>query len=247
MRLDVNRSGRDFFIGDLHGQPDQLMSALDAVKFEPARDRVISVGDLVDRGPDSPACLALLAEPWFFAVRGNHEQMMVNYEAADAAERSRLRGPWSTLNGGKWFCDLAERKPEVATTLVRSAAKLPYLLEVEIPHGIIGVVHAGVPCRFTDWHELIRRCSDPPSATTRLADLEWDLLWDRERIGLRIERPISGVTAVVSGHTPVSQPTALANSLFIDTGAGYDSGRLTLMSTEDALRSLGHAVTNGCS
>ncbi|MGL9724118.1 metallophosphoesterase [Sodalis sp. (in: enterobacteria)] len=33
------------------------------------------LGDLIDRGPQSEACLPLLENPWFRSVRGNHEQM----------------------------------------------------------------------------------------------------------------------------------------------------------------------------
>lgn len=42
---------------------------------------MLSVGDLVDRGPDSIGCLKLLEAPWFHAVMGNHEQLLLNYFA----------------------------------------------------------------------------------------------------------------------------------------------------------------------
>lgn len=71
--LPPNTSGRDFVVGDLHGQRRELERQLEAVRFDTARDRLLSVGDLVDRGPDSLATLALVTEPWFHAVLGNHE------------------------------------------------------------------------------------------------------------------------------------------------------------------------------
>lgn len=46
------------------------------VQLQPACDRLFSVGDLVDRGEHAIDALALLDFPWFFAVKGNHEEVM---------------------------------------------------------------------------------------------------------------------------------------------------------------------------
>lgn len=67
-----------FVVGDLHGCYTLLMNELDKVSFDPARDLLISVGDLVDRGAENVECLELITMPWFRAVRGNHEQMMID-------------------------------------------------------------------------------------------------------------------------------------------------------------------------
>jgi serine/threonine protein phosphatase 1 len=75
-KLKNNTVGKDYFVGDIHGCYEQLMEALVKIKFNPDVDRLISVGDLVDRGADSVKCLNLLKEPWFHAVSGNHEDMM---------------------------------------------------------------------------------------------------------------------------------------------------------------------------
>lgn len=75
-RLKKNTVGTDYFVGDIHGCYDLLMNRLAEIKFDTKKDRLISVGDLVDRGPDSIKCLGLLNETWFHAVMGNHEEMM---------------------------------------------------------------------------------------------------------------------------------------------------------------------------
>src|SRR3546814_1363745 len=72
--LPANTAGRDFIVGDLHGCLDLLQVELARIAFDPTRDRLFSVGDLTDRGPDSMGCLRLLREPWFYAVHGNHER-----------------------------------------------------------------------------------------------------------------------------------------------------------------------------
>lgn len=52
-----------------------LMAKLRHCHFDPWQDLLVSVGDVIDRGPDSLRCLKLLRKSWIVAVRGNHEQM----------------------------------------------------------------------------------------------------------------------------------------------------------------------------
>lgn len=79
--LPANTQGTDYILGDLHGCFQLLQDLLHKVNFDPTQDRLFSVGDLVDRGPDSLACLQLLKEPWFYAVLGNHELMLADFFA----------------------------------------------------------------------------------------------------------------------------------------------------------------------
>jgi len=60
--IAANTQGRDFILADLHGCYRQLMSAMEAVNFDHEKDRIISVGDLIDRGEESFECLKLLRE-----------------------------------------------------------------------------------------------------------------------------------------------------------------------------------------
>ena len=219
LTLPPNRAGRDFLLGDLHGETGMLRAALAAADFDPARDRVISVGDLVDRGPDSAGALALVAEPWFFAVRGNHEEMML--AGLEAGPGSAAFAQWM-LNGGGWIaaCDGAER-----ARLAALAAELPIAITLERSHGPpVGIVHAEYP--HSRWAELGGRLADPAFRER--------LLWGR-RI-LRDGRPqwTQDVAATVHGHTPVPEPVVRGNAVFIDTGAVY-GGALTLIAVDDLL------------
>lgn len=103
--LAANQRGRDFVVGDLHGCLQDLQFLLESVSFDPTRDRLISTGDLIDRGPDSPGCLALLDEPWFEVVAGNHEVMFMDYlKAIDTPtqiESANAIGLF-VYNGGEW-------------------------------------------------------------------------------------------------------------------------------------------------
>lgn len=56
--------------GDIHGCLEQLRRKLWHCRFDPWRDLLISVGDVIDRGPQSLRCLQLLEQHWVCAVRG---------------------------------------------------------------------------------------------------------------------------------------------------------------------------------
>jgi len=65
MRLGRNEKGRDFVVGDIHGAFDLVIDAMKAVNFDPEADRLLSVGDLIDRGAGSHRCAAFLTR-WRF-------------------------------------------------------------------------------------------------------------------------------------------------------------------------------------
>ncbi|MCO8649025.1 metallophosphoesterase, partial [Burkholderia multivorans] len=99
-RHSTNLTGRDFVVGDLHGCVDALRALLHEVRFDPARDRLFSVGDLVDRGPASETALELLDRPWCHVVRGNHEEVL------SLVARGKLPADaWRGI-GGDWGADL---------------------------------------------------------------------------------------------------------------------------------------------
>lgn len=78
-RFAKNTEGRDIAVGDIHGHVSRFLLALKSIDFNPAKDRLFSVGDLVDRGPESHRCDELLAFPWFHAVQGNHEDFAIRW------------------------------------------------------------------------------------------------------------------------------------------------------------------------
>ncbi|TCT09039.1 metallophosphoesterase [Paralcaligenes ureilyticus] len=131
-RLPTNAAGRDFIVGDLHGCLDLLHVELTRVGFDTAKDRLLSVGDLADRGPDSMGCLRLLREPWFYAVRGNHEDMLIDYHYRVVMPYASSSA--ATLffqNGGGWVHDLdVEAERELARDLLPRVVALPYVITV---------------------------------------------------------------------------------------------------------------------
>jgi serine/threonine protein phosphatase 1 len=207
-RFGPNSRGRDLAVGDIHGHFSRLEEALAAIGFDPTRDRLFSVGDLVDRGPDSFAALEWLAKPWFHAVRGNHEDFAVRYRGVDV-------DTW-LLNGGAWFQILSDQQKQGFSD---AFAALPYVMEVETAAGVVGVLHAECPTR--DWVNL-------PWALERAATRDL-CIWSRERITHGDRSMVTGVRAVVVGHTPLERPAILGNVHYIDTGGWTPRGCFTLL------------------
>ena len=216
-RFARNQAGRDLIVGDIHGHFTKLQQALDWVGFNPDVDRLFSVGDLVDRGPESEAATEWLAKPWFHAVRGNHEQMAIDFAAG------RLRNPsMYVMNGGGW--NLTNR-PERSQEIGAAFSALPLAIEIETERGLIGVIHAD--CPLHTWDELRTRLNaqDMDADTDHLVQA---CVWSRSRIGAGFGDDVGGVRAVVVGHTPVERMTSLANVIYIDTG-GWLGRQFTIL------------------
>lgn len=214
--LPPNMQGRDYLLGDLHGEFDALEEELKKVKFNPKTDRVISVGDLIDRGPNSHACLALVDQPWFFATRGNHEAMLLD------AEFEGKVAMW-VANGGEWYLELTEAQKEQC---VKWALSMPLAITLNLANGgRIGICHAEWPGE--DWAFVGEAVRDLFAAQA--------MLWGRRVISKEAHQQDQSAVLTVHGHTPIDAPKRLGSALFIDTGCVY-GGTLTLVSVEQALQ-----------
>ncbi|ALE56376.1 hypothetical protein AC233_00330 [Burkholderia sp. HB1] len=229
-----NTRGRDFVVGDLHGCFSMLDAELAARAFDPARDRLFSVGDLTDRGPESSAVLDVVQRYGIRAVCGNHEQGILDWALRDdldpemveamrddpaqaIAEWSYRDGRTSQLvyNGGQWFVELYCENHDKASDIARYFASLPYAIQVETGYGLIGIVHAAVP--DTSWPDGMSALR-----TRRSSRLREIVLWDRDRwSGDHVTAEIGGVRAVVVGHTPLREVRVRGNVINIDTGAVF--------------------------
>lgn len=215
-RFAANIDGRDFAVGDIHGAFGALQIALDTIGFDAGTDRLFSVGDLVDRGPDSPAVMEWLDQPWFHAICGNHDLL---------AWRRALGDPFAEVDhrqhGGDWLGDLS---PADKLALGERLRNLPMAFEVETPAGLVGLVHADLPSddwqdiHGIDWSELAR--IESPAGTC---------IWSFERYDARNTRVVRNVRAVVHGHKTLDRMLVLANVHLIDTGGWDEVGRFTLL------------------
>jgi len=205
--FDTNYEGSDYVVGDLHGCIRKFSEKLKDIKFGPRVDRMFSVGDLVDRGPDSMSCLYLLNEPWFHSVKGNHEDMMVA-ALLDGDENSL--GMWY-LNGGSWSRDVMETGEELKVW-ARKLRDLPVSMTIKVGEDTVGISHAQPPSS-NDWEDV------------SLDSSEDIMLWGRTKIRGQDTQEVNNVTHTFHGHTVVDSPVRLGNSTFLDTGACYRDDR----------------------
>ncbi len=207
-----NEIGRDLVVGDIHGNYSQLRRSLSMVHFSPERgDRLFSVGDLVDRGPESDEVLHWLEKPWFHAVAGNHEFL---------ALRRAQGNPYDVVDhlqqGGGW---LDVFRPDERERLVQLLQALPLAIEVETPLGLVGIIHA--ECPVDDWDELRGK-------QLRAKQLHTSL-WSIERVRLNNQTPVANIHAVIHGHVTLNTMRVLGNCYFIDTGGWRPTGTFTLL------------------
>jgi len=212
-RITANTRGRDLAVGDIHGHFERLRECLEAVDFDPAVDRLFSVGDLVDRGPASPQALEWLAKPWFHAVQGNHESLAVNHLRDGRVDLDMYRAA-----GGGWFLDLPTTEQ---ARFVEVFERLPIALQVDTPDGPVGLLHADSP--FDDWERLCvnLQAGDDP-------EVREVCQWSRRRLKEGDSRPVKGLRALLVGHTPVLEVKVLGNVWHLDTG-GWSRGHFSLL------------------
>ena len=97
--LTISSDKQVYVVGDIHMKTEPLYKALEALSFDANNDILVSVGDLIDRGPDAPECiLELLNQPWFYSVLGNHEDMFLKHIIFGGTDSQMF-----LHNGGDWI------------------------------------------------------------------------------------------------------------------------------------------------
>ena len=221
-----------YAIGDIHGRSDLLARLLlqieaDAARETAASQRLVFVGDYVDRGADSAGVVEILLTqlPRGFAadfLKGNHEALLLDF-LADAArlEHWRINSAESTLSSYGVNVEKLHRigaGPELwreafSVALPDAHRRFYEGLQLSVTHGDYLFVHAGVrPGRPLD------------------AQDKDDLIWIREPF-LTCEKPFGKV--VVHGHTSVTEADRRPNRIGIDTGAVF-TGRLTALKLKES-------------
>ncbi|GAB0154405.1 metallophosphoesterase [Marinobacterium sp. BA1] len=211
----LNTAGTDYVVGDIHGYFSHVHRALEALGFDPSRDRLFCCGDLLDRGPESDAVHEWLAHPWVHSVRGNHDDYVVRF-------RTVTTDNW-IQNGGLWFQGLSRYEQQDYADLLST---LPLAIEVETETGLVGIVHADPIVR--DWHAL-------PTLFTSRRDRE-GLMWSRKRFDSYDDRIVENIACVCVGHCPVIDPVLLGNVWHLDTAGWSEEGYFTVMRLEDLAR-----------
>lgn len=222
----AEESGPFDIIGDVHGCSDELVDLLAKLGYDVASDRTsaehpegrkaVFVGDLVDRGPDTPGVLKLVMgmvdDGAALCAPGNHEARLVR--AVRGGEATTGHGLSESLE------QLATCSPEEREEAIGFLEGLPGHLVLD--GGQLVVAHAGLPVHM----------HNRDTAAVRRFALYGDTTGETDEFGHQIRYPWArdyrGVAMVVYGHTPVTEAEWVNNTICVDTGCVY-GGSLTAL------------------
>ncbi|MGW5678185.1 polynucleotide kinase-phosphatase [Streptomyces sp. NPDC003860] len=210
-------------IGDIHGCSSELETLLTKLGYRdgahPEGRTAVFVGDLVDRGPDSPGVLrrvmSMVQAGNALCVPGNHENKLGRYlkgrnvqhthglaETIEQLEKEDAKDP-----------EFRQRVAEFIDGLVSH-----YVLD----GGDLVVCHAGLPEKY----------HGRTSGRVRSHALYGDTTGETDEFGLPVRYPWAeeyrGRAAVVYGHTPVPDTSWVNNTICLDTGVVF-GGRMTAL------------------
>jgi serine/threonine protein phosphatase 1 len=225
----VSAPSRIYAIGDIHGRADLLDRMIIEIATDLSVHRTddpltVTVGDYIDRGPDSCGVIErLVVNPFatrFVALKGNHELLLESFlRDPSTGDYWRQLGGLETLHSygvdvvplmrGQGYAAAAEAFRAV---LPQSHIEFLASLKLSLSIGRYFLCHAGVR----------------PGVALDRQD-EDDLLWIRDEF-LRSKADFGKI--VVHGHTPIAEPDLRPNRINIDTGA-FMTDRLTCAVLEE--------------
>ena len=191
---------RTIVIGDVHGCSAELSELLAKCAITPS-DRIVLVGDMVAKGPDSAGVIDLAIAHKMLAVRGNHDEAILNWRRA--------------RDGGHELPRLSKTGIATAETLsfkhIDWLESLPYTLD--LGDGIV-VVHAGfIPGVARDKQTVqtmirIRSFDEHDAPTDKVLGSPWATKWQ-------------GPEFVIFGHDAIRGLQQAPFALGLDTGCCY--------------------------
>ncbi len=199
---------RTVIVGDVHGCRVELEKLLDRIGFE-SGDRLVFVGDLIARGPDSRGVLDIARRTGAVIVRGNHEEKLIAWKAARDAWMRGKAAAKAPL--GRIHREVARQLRPVDWTLLETSP-----LYYDLPDHGLRVVHAGVLPNVAIEHQM-------PSVLLNVRTVKTShgprALW-----GARYGGPMH----IVFGHNAMQGLQLHRWATGLDTGCVY-GGRLTAL------------------
>lgn len=194
---------RDIVIGDIHGCYDEFILLLEEVGYS-KDDRIISVGDIVDRGPDSVKVYDFFRNhPRHIVVTGNHENKHGNQVLSYSQEIVKLQF-------GDRYREFLEWLPG-----------LPYYYETESALIVHAAVEPDIPLKDQKKEVLMGSTSGEKHLTKKYGSEDWTNLY-------KAEKP------VIFGHRVVGDSVQIyGDKLYgIDTGVCF-GGYLSAVTLPD--------------
>ena len=199
-----------YVFSDVHGHRATLERALERVS-PTADDRLVCLGDMIDRGPDPVGVLRLVrALPGAVSLMGNHEDLMISCLADEHDFLAAMN--WALNGGATTSAGLEALGRDEVEDLLGWVRALPRSLTVRVGDRLYLLVHAGVNLA----RPAPERWGDAAAATYLAAQAPDDLTWVREEFW-GAEKGLSGDDGtgpvVVAGHTPTPYLAHMAASL----------------------------------
>jgi diadenosine tetraphosphatase ApaH/serine/threonine PP2A family protein phosphatase len=192
-----------YAIGDIHGCLSHLMHLLDLVNPDLEKNKLVFVGDYLDRGPQSSSVVDFIIDlkkkhnpENIICLMGNHERMFLNFLQGQEEMFFILNGGAAT-SVSYWGNHWESRERLLPPEHHDFFATLKLYYETENYIFVHGGLRPGLPLA---------------------AQKEEDLLWIRREF---IMSEFNFGRRVIFGHTPVRAPLVLPNKIGIDTGAVY--------------------------
>lgn len=204
----MSANGKTFIVGDVHGCLGMLQRLMDQIGWRPDVDRLIFLGDFIDRGSESRGVVEYVLEiskrsGHVECLMGNHEKILLDFLDGRDMNTFFVNGGMATLNSyrGETPRYGGFLIPDEHLSFFRS---LKLLIELDDFY----IVHAG----FRPGVPIEKQSTE-------------DLLWIRDSF---IFSNYYFGKRVIFGHTPFAHPLVMENKIGLDTGAVYGN-RLTCL------------------
>ena len=187
LQARIFAGNRIWVVGDVHGHLGTLRALIHRLNLD-KDDRVVLLGDMIDRGPDSAGVIEYIREhPQIHAIKGNHEQMAIQSLQATNIELNEI---WMAKGGAStWGSYIVAAKGDLHRAKLTFAEDCAWL--ADLPSHIVlddwRLVHAGYHPRMD--------LDDQDEKT---------LLWIR-RAFFRHDEAIDEKRCILFGHTPTTK------------------------------------------
>lgn len=230
----MEQKNRIFVISDIHGHYIELMHLYKKIisegDFKPEKDTLITIGDMVDGGPDTKKVINQLMAwekkyPHWVFLYGNHEDLMLD---ALIGHQKNYGDFYLWFNqGGKATVD------SYKNDIVYKEGLVDYEKALLQPEDIIPVEHLDWIRQRPWWYEddayffvhagLTPQLSIEENKNDDPKGIKQEMLWIREEF---IESHDDWRKKVIFGHTPTKEPIIMKNKIGIDTMYQRNAGRL---------------------
>ena len=199
---------RTFIIGDIHGCLDMLKDLMDKIPWSPDKDRLIFLGDYIDRGENPKGVVDYILDltrrsSLVECLKGNHEAMLLDFLTGRDRFMFIINGGWKTLESYGMY-ESSEDDSVFPSEHRVFYESLKLYVELEDYY----VVHAGFKPRL----DIKKQTED-------------EMLWIRKSF---VSSDFDFGKKIIFGHTPFKEPLIMQNKIGLDTGAVYGN-RLTCL------------------